>query len=177
VTASSDGGAFPDGVDDLVADLRVDLEVAARRRERWMRQRLTSEATMAGALLASVGQLVALQAVTGDRVAGVLEQVGTDVVEVRRRHAITWVAMEAIASMEVDGTVPAAGPASTGATLVEALSDLCDDRAEVVLTLLGGSALRGELVAVGDVATIRTGPGGRTAYASVGAVALVSVAS
>jgi hypothetical protein len=32
-------------------------------------------------------------------------------------------------------------------------------------------------VAVGDVATVRTGPGGRTAYASLPAVACVTVLS
>ena len=176
-----DGGGPParsgaDGVERFAADVRVDMEVRARRRERWMRQQLAGEATLAGALGAAVGRDVALQVVTGDRIAGELSEVGEDVVEVRRRHLTTWVATDAVAALEVADAVPAAGPATGGRTMCDVLTDLCGERAEVLLTLVGGAALRGELVAVGDVATVRTGPGGRTAYAAVAAVAFVSVA-
>ena len=42
-----------------------------------------------------------------------------------------------------------------------------------VLTLAGGTAIRGELVAVGTVATVDTGPGGRTAYVPLAAIVSV----
>ena len=170
-----DGPASADGVDLFATEVRVDMEVAARRRERWIRQRFAQDATLAGALSASVGQDVALQAVTGDRIAGELAQVGADVVQMCRRHLTVWVAIDAIAALELATSVPAAGPAPTGTTLIEVLTDLVDERAEVVLTLVGGTAVRGVLAAVGDVATVRTGPGGRVAYASLDAVAFVSV--
>jgi small nuclear ribonucleoprotein (snRNP)-like protein len=182
VNTPSTGGGFPpegldsaDGVERFVADVRVDMEVAARRRERLIRDRLVQDSTIQGALMASIGQEVAVQAVTGDRITGELAQVGLDVVQVCRRHLTVWVAIGAIAAFEVPKPVPAAGPGGSGVTLFEVMTELVDDRAEVLLTLVGGTAVRGELVAVGDVATLRTGPGGRTAYASVAAVAFVSV--
>ena len=45
----------------------------------------------------------------------------------------------------------------------EVLDGLAEERTEVVLTLDGGTSVRGG-VAVGTVATVDTGPGGRTAY-------------
>jgi small nuclear ribonucleoprotein (snRNP)-like protein len=181
VNTGPSGGSIGDGdgdggdVERFAADVRVDLEVQARRRERWIRQRLAEEATLAGALAASLGREVALQVVTGDRIAGELVQVGADVVEVVRRQLTVWVATDAIAALEVSASVPAAGPATSGVSMLEVLTDLSGERSEVVLTLVGGTVLRGELVAVGDVATVRTGPGGRTAYASLAAVAFASV--
>jgi hypothetical protein len=161
--------------DRFVADAKVDLEVASRRRERWIRQRLAEEATLTGALVGACGRDVALQLVTGDRIAGVLSQVGSDVVQVTRHHGSVWLATDAVAALEVGASVPTAEPNTTGVTFLEVLVDLAADRAEVVLTLVGGTAIRGELVAVGDVATVRTGPNRRTAYASLGAVACASV--
>ena len=38
---------IPD-LDAAAADLRIDLEVESRRRERWIRHRLAEEATLAG---------------------------------------------------------------------------------------------------------------------------------
>jgi hypothetical protein len=79
--------------------------------------------------------------------------------------------------MEVGAAVPAAEPRPTGVTLLEVLVDLSAERAEVVLTLVGGTAIRGILVAAGEVATVRTGPSGRTAYVSLDSVACVSTVS
>ena len=182
VNTSSTGGGFPpersgsaDGVERFASEVRVDMEVAARRRERLIRARLVQESTIQGALLASVGRDVALQAVTGDRITGELTQVGLDVVQVCRRHLTVWAAIDAIAAFEVPEPVPAAGPGGSGLTMLDVLTELSDVRTEVLLTLAGGTAVRGDLMAVGDVATVRIGPGGRTAYASVAAVAFVSV--
>lgn len=160
--------------DEFLADVRIDLEAESRRRERWIRQRLADEATLSGALAAALGRDVALQLVTGDRIAGTLTLVGADVVGLRRRHGNVWAAIDAVAALEVGASLLAAGPSGGGTTLLEVLVDLAAERTEVLLTLVGGTAIRGELVAVGDVATVRTGPGGRTAYASLDAVACVS---
>ena len=59
-------------------------------------------------------------------------------------------------------------------SMVAVLCDLVADRTEVVLTLAGGTSIRGELLAVGAVATVDTGPGGRTAYVPVGAIVSVT---
>lgn len=174
-SGTDDVERFADGVERFAADVRVDMEVRARRRERWIRQQLAEEATLAGALAAAVGHDVALQVVTGDRISGELTEVGDDVVEVRRRQLATWVATDAVAALEVGAPLPAAGPSPAGRTMREVLTDLCGGRVEVVLTLVGGTALRGEIVAVGEVATVRTGPAGRTAYAALSAVAFVSI--
>jgi len=161
------------GLDAAAADLRVELEIEARRRERWIRHRLTEEATLAGALSAAVGRDVAVQVVTGDRVSGTLDVVGSDVVSLRRRHACTWVSIDAVTALEVGEALPAAGPPPDGASMVEVLCDLAERRTDVVLTLAGGTAIRGELIAVGSVATVDTGPGGRTAYVPLAAIVSV----
>jgi len=161
------------GLDAAAADLRVELEIEARRRERWIRHRLAEEATLAGALAAAVGRDVAVQVLTGDRVSGTLDVVGSDVVALRRRHACTWVSIDAVTALEVGEALPAAGPPPDGASMVEVLCDLAERRTEVVLTLAGGTAIRGELVAVGTVATVDTGPGGRTAYVPLAAIVSV----
>ena len=162
------------GIDAEAADLRIELEIEARRRERWIRHRLTEEATLTGALTAALGRDVAVQVVTGDRVSGNLVVVGSDVIEVRRRHGVTWVSIEAVTALEVGEALPAAGPPVDGASMVEVLCDLVEDRTEVVLTLAGGTAVRGEVLAVGSVATIDTGLGGRTTYVPVAAVVSVT---
>lgn len=167
----------PDGLDLEAADLRIELEIEARRRERWIRHRMSEEATLAGALAAAAGRDVALQVVTGDRVSGVLAAVGSDVLEIRRRHGATWVSIDAVTALEVGAPLPAAGPAPDGASMLEVLCDLVDERVEVVLTLAGGTTVRGELRSVGDVATVDTGPGGRTAYVPVPAIVSVTTPS
>jgi hypothetical protein len=162
------------GIDAEAADLRIELEIEARRRERWIRHRLNEEATLGGALAAGVGREVAVQVATGDRVSGRLVLAGGDVVEIRRRGGATWVSVEAITALEVGEPLPAAGPPADGTSMVEVLCDLVEERSQVVLTLAGGTAVRGELLAVGAVATVDTGPGGRTTYVPVAAI--VSVA-
>jgi len=164
---------IPD-LDAAAADLRIDLEVESRRRERWIRHRLAEEATLAGALAAAVGHDVAVQVLTGDRVAGVLAVVGTDVIEMRRHHGTTWVSIDAVTALEVPVALPAAGPALDGARMDEVLDALAEERTEVVLTLDGGTSVRGVLVAVGTVATVDTGPGGRTAYIPLSAIVSVT---
>lgn len=173
VAPTEDQGSNGD-LDAAAADLRIELEIEARRRERWIRHRLTEEATLSGALAAAVGRDVAVQVVTGDRVSGRLAVVGSDVIEVRRRHGVTWVSLEAVTALEVGEPIPASGPPLDGASMVEVLCDLVEDRTEVVLTLAGGTAVRGDVLAVGSVATIDTGPGGRTTYVPVAAIVSVT---
>lgn len=168
--------ADPVDIDAAAAELRVELEVEARRRRRWIRRQLSDEATLAGALSAAVGQDVAVQLLTGDRMSGRLAEVGADVVELRRRHASTWVALDAVTALEVAAALAASGPPGRGASMVDVLCDLVEHRSEVVLTLVGGTSIRGELVAVGDVATLDTGPGGRTAYVPVPSIVSVMTA-
>lgn len=177
-SSGDDGGPDADpseiDIDVEAADLRIELEIEARRRERWIRHRLTEEATLAGALAAAIGRDVAVQVLTGDRVSGVLAVVGSDVIEVRRRHGCTWVSIEAVTALEVGAPLPAAGPPLDGASMVEVLCDLVEERTEVVLTLAGGTGVRGELLAVGAVATVDTGSGGRTAYVPLAAIVSVT---
>lgn len=172
-----DAGGFEpgDAIDAAAADLRIDLEIEARRRERWIRRRLSDEATLSGALAAAKGAEVAVQLITGDRVPGRLVSVGSDVIELRRRHGSTWVVIEAVTALEVGEPVPASGPALDGKSMVEVLCDLVGERTEVLLTLAGGTAVRGEVLAVGPVATIHTGPGGHTTYVPVAAVVSVTL--
>lgn len=180
---SSDGGTLHGGpsstgkyddVDVAAADLHLEVEIEARRRERWIRQRLHEESTLTGALTAATGQEVAVQLLTGDRVPGRLISVGSDVVELRRHHRSTWVKVDAVTVLEVSQAIPAAGPPATGATMAEVLCDLVEHREDVLLLLAGGTSVRGALLAVGDIATVDTGEGGRTAYVPVTAIVSVS---
>lgn len=166
-----------DAVDVAAADLRIDVEIEARRRERWIRHRLAESSTLTGALAAAISQDVAVQLLTGDRVTGLLVSVGSDVIEVQRRHGTTWVSIDAVTALEVGAPLPAAGPASGGASMVEVLCDLVEHRVEVSLTLAGGTSITGAVRAVGDVALVDTGPGGRTAYVPVSSIVSVTTAA
>lgn len=172
-------GGGPGGGDGsgLVAERRVDAEVARRRREHWIRRRLAEEATLSGALAAARGRDIAVQLTTGDRLSGVLAEVGSDVAELRRRHATDWVALHAVAAVETPRALTGDTPAVDGASLLEVLVDLAADRRDVTLLLVGGTTVRGELLSAGELATVRTGPDGRTALVPVGAIACVGVAT
>lgn len=156
------------------ADLRIELEVEARRRERWIRDRLRSDATILGALAAAGDTDVSLRLVTGERLTGRPADVGTDVVGLHHHRGITWVAIDAICALDVPAPLPAAGPHSGRLTLVDVLCDLAAERADVVVDLEGGTAIHGELLAMGEVATISNGPGSSVAYVPVPAVVAVT---
>lgn len=173
--STPDEGA-PDGFETAAAELRIDLEIEARRRERWIRHRLNEEATLRGALGAALGEEVAVQLTTGDRVSGRLASLGSDVVELRRRHGATWIAIEALTVLEVAAPLRASGPPGAGSSMVEVLCDLVEHRRVVVFTLAGGTSISGELLAVGDLATVDIGPAGRTAYVPLAAIVSVSSA-
>lgn len=165
-----------DPIEREAADLRIGLEVEARRRERWIRERLREDATLDGALAAAAGRDVGLHLVTGDRVAGRLVGVGSDVVEVRRRQRSTWLSIDAITALEAPEELPAAGPGADGRSMIEVLHDLADDRSEVAFGLDGGTTVLGMLTSIGEVATLRTGPDRRTTYVAVPSIVSVTLA-
>ncbi len=176
-TADQGGSdATPDGELEVeAADLHIQLEIEARRRERWIRHRLSEEATLGGVLSAAIDEEVAVQLLTGDRASGRLVAVGSDVIELRRRHARTWVATAAVAALEVGARLAAAGPPTSKVSMLGVLGDLVEHRTEVLLTLAGGTSIHGEMLAVGDIATVGTGPGDRTAYVPVAAIVTINL--
>lgn len=174
------GPVGPASVEELLADALVEDAVEGRRRERWLRRRLAEEASVAGALSGAVGTQVLVHLLSGQRLRGVVGWVGHDVVELAPAPGTAqrcWVALAAVAGVEADHPLAAAGPPTADRTLAEVLTDLCDSGLTVVVGLLGGSEVSGELTSVGDTLGVR-GPGGRRwAYLSPGAVASVSLAS
>lgn len=161
-------------IEVAAADLRIELEVEARRRERLIRHRLSSDATLVGALAAAVDLEIALQVVTGERLTGRLVAVGTDVITLRRRNATTWVGIGAITALVSPAPLPAAGPGPDGPSWAEIMQDVVDSGDEVDVGLVAGPAVHGRLASLGDVATISTDPGGRTTYVPVSAIVSVT---
>lgn len=163
-----------DGADAFAAQLAAEAAIDERRREHVLRHRLAEAATLHGALCGAVGNEVRLALVTGERLAGALLAAGSDVLAVSVGEAITWVALPAVVAVEVGEPVPAAGPAPGGVTMGEALCDLVD-AGPVRMGLLGGTVLRGGIVAVGEAVTVREDRGA-TGYASLDAVVWVAAA-
>lgn len=163
----------PEGADRFVADLRADAAIDARRRERWLRRRLAEASTIPGAVAGATGRTVRLHLEGGSVVAGELLDGAEDLATVDTPAGTAWVVVSAVVALEVRGPVPAAGPAPVGRSLAEVLTDLVDERRPVRLGLRTGAVVEGELQAVGEVAVLATA-GGRTAYASLDAVAWAS---
>jgi hypothetical protein len=145
-----------------LADLRVDDAAHARARTAWLRRQAEEEANLVGILvdLAERERAVIIDTVAGRCHKGLLLVVGRDFGAVRTRHGVAvLIRYDAIASVR-----PApheAGPVgdrvvAPTATLAGALGALAGSGARVVAHPRRGTALQGEVRAVGaDVVTLR----------------------
>ncbi|MFZ4519066.1 MAG: hypothetical protein ACOYOP_11795 [Microthrixaceae bacterium] len=155
--------------DRFLAELRADEAAAARRRERWLRRSFAEAATVAGILAGARGRTVTLLLRTGDRVAGEVLDAGAEVVRLRPSGGVpTWVVAAAVAAVETEEPLPADEPPSDGPTLAEVLTELTAEGAAVRVRLAAGPELRGEVLAVGEVLTLRDGPTGPLRYVPLG---------
>jgi len=175
------------GLDVEVADLRIEAEVEARRRERWIRDRLRADATLVGALTSAIDLDVTVHLRTGTRLTGRVVAVGTDVVGINTDVVavgtdvvgiktdvdLTWVALGAVTAVEAAAVLPAAGPGAEATSMDEVLHDLAERRAEVTMETAGQTPIRGTLVAAGELATVESRTGGRTSYVPVAAIVTI----
>ncbi len=143
------------------ADTRTREAVAARTRERWLRQQAQEGATWLGVLvdLAERGSDVTV-GLDGRSASGRLVGVGSDLCVLAHAGATTLIALAHVHSVRAGGTPPAAGSDRRPAlqvSLPEALAALAAERDPVTVTLGGGGEVRGVLVAMGaDVVTLRS---------------------
>jgi hypothetical protein len=184
-------GGYPTGAGDSeadrllaafarwAADERVGAAADARRRERWLRQQASEEATLVGTLVDLAEEYVDVAIVVGARtVTGRITGVGRDaLVLADHLDAVTVVALAPIVAVRVAGRRPGAGEASgtrppAGSwSLADALDALAAERNPVRLGVRGGELLSGEVVAVGDdVVTLRLASGGQRVHVAVAAI-------
>lgn len=156
-----DDGALLAALTAWSADTRTREAVAARTRERWLRQQAQEEATWLGVLvdLAERGSDVTV-GLDGRSASGRLVGVGADLCVLAHAGGTTLIALAHVRSVRAGDTSPAAGSDRRPAlqvSLPEALAALAAERDPVAVTLGGGGELRGVLVAVGaDVVTLRS---------------------
>lgn len=141
-------------------DLSTELEVEARRRERWIRRRLSDEATVRGVLAAATTDEATLHLLSGERTSGRITSVGSDVVGIRSQRGVMLIHLAAIAVVEAPSTLPAAAPAAGGTSMLEVLYELLEHRTEAILSLVSEASVRGALLAVDELATVATDRGG-----------------
>ncbi len=169
-------GGPPGGgdADRFLADLRADEAAHARRRERWLRRSLAEEASLAGILDGARGRTVTLELRGGDRVTGEIVGTGDDAVLVLRADGRSvWITRRSVAVVEAAGPLPGQAPADEARRLVEVLADLAQEGTRVQVRLDGGGEVAGEVVAVGEVLTLRDGPAGTMRYVPLDAVVWV----
>jgi hypothetical protein len=153
---SSDQDTLPGAVFEAwLADLRVDDAAHARARRAWLRRQAEEEATLVGVLadLAERLRAVIIETEVGQRHQGLLLVVGLDFCALRTTIGTpVLIRYDAVASVR-----PAphdAGPVGDrvvgpSATLRGALGALAGSRARVIVRVRGGTALQGELRAMG----------------------------
>jgi hypothetical protein len=179
----SDTGGLIDDLTRWLAEARVDAAASSRARERWLRQQLESEATVAGVLLdlAEGGSTVVLQGAAGRRRGGAVTAVADDFCVLRapdRRQSLhVYDAITAI--VPLGSSAPAAGgrPATLDMTFAEALAVLAEERRRVLLVSRSADVLSGELRSVGrDVLVLRPEGQPRASYVPIATVAEVALA-
>ena len=174
----------PADVDALLADLarwaadaRVDEAVAARGRERWLRQQSAEQARLTGIALDMAEQraTATVATVTGRQHRGTVVTVGEDFLALSPGpRAVVLSAFAAVSLLRpAPGRAEGSGDRSppNSAWLADVLTGLAGDRAHVRLGL-GPDVVSAELRAVGaDVVTLRVdGSPPTTAYARLAAV-------
>lgn len=153
----------------LLDEARAEAAVASRERQRVLEQLQRESATFLGVLadLAERRQPVQLRLDTGATVVGSVDLLGDGLVGVGG----AWLRIAAVQAVRAAGE----GASRDDAVVVDldldgVLGRLVDDRPRLVLHVLGGEPVRGELLAVGDdVVTIRL-DGGDAAYVPLSAV-------
>ena len=145
-----------------LAERRSDDAVAARSRERWLRQQAQEEGTFAGVLLdlGERGCPVVLQGVGGRHHRGVLKAVAGDFAVLSTERSLdVLVHFSGIVSVRQEPGAPATAGDRTvvlETTLGEVLVDLAGERPQVVVVTLDGTGIAGQLRAIGrDVLTVR----------------------
>ncbi|MHB1930088.1 MAG: hypothetical protein ACYCUG_11845, partial [Acidimicrobiales bacterium] len=156
-----DADALLSALTGWAADSRAREAAAERARERWLRQQAQEAATWLGVLvdLAEHGLDVTLT-LDGRSVTGTLAGVGEDLCVVAHAGGTTLVALAHVRAVRAAQGSWVAGSDRRPALRIgfpDALAALAAERSPVAMALIGGSEVRGALVAVGtDVATLRT---------------------
>jgi len=145
-----------------LAEIRAGNAAHVKRRQRWLEQQATEEATFVGTLtdLAESGGDVIVETSAGRRHAGRIEAVGIDFVALVALGRWVFIPLAAAATVRrvLAGPQPPSG-ARVGAldlTLLEALADQLPERPRIVTWSGSGERITGLLAGVGhDVVTVR----------------------
>jgi len=176
----------PDG-DGLVADLtrwlaeqRADAAVAARTRERWLRQAADEEAMVAGVLLdlAERADTVVVQGPGGRTHRGRVRGVGEDFVALRTGRADSLLPYDAVVAIRPEGRPvgPADRAQALDLTFAEAVSAVAGDRPRVLLVSRDGTGLSGDLLSAGrDVLVLRLAAAAGTLYVPLASLAELTI--
>jgi hypothetical protein len=148
-------GGWAEQAERFVDAERVQMAVEGRRRERWLRERRAEQVSLHAALRCSIGEPADLHLRSGAELKGRVEVVGVDVVALATPAGSQWVALRAVAAVELARPPREAEAAGWQPTLVEVLEELRGAGATVSIAVEGGALLRGELVAVGEAVTLR----------------------
>jgi hypothetical protein len=145
-----------------LAELQVEEAAHGRARTAWLLRQAAEEGTFIGVLLdlAERGQSIALETASARHHAGSLVALGRDFFALRGRHDhLVLLRYTAVASVRAG---PHAAPtigdrrAAATATLLGALTALAGAGRRIIVPAGGGTAVQGELHAVGvDVMTVR----------------------
>ncbi len=166
-----------------LAEQRVDEAAAARSRERWLRQQAEEEGTFRG-ILVDLGErerTVVVQTGGGRQHRGRIRAVAGDFAVLSTdRSDDVLVRFAAMVSVRPEPRSPLAAGDRTVALdtlLAEALVGLAGERPRVLVVTLEGTAIAGDLRAVGhDVLTVRLDGEDRSlVYVPISAVAEVSL--
>jgi len=146
--------------------------IESRRRERMVRHRLDSEATLAGVAAWAVGNRATFGLGAAGQVVGEVLAADSATVLVRTPQAELWLNLAAVEWVATESPVPAAGAPRPG-EWAGVLDDLLHEGVEVRCRTRSGAVIDGWVTAVGEVVTFRDDRGTAT-YASPGNLALVS---
>jgi len=174
-----------DEIEAWAGDQRSQAAADARSRERWLKQQALEAADLAGVLvdLAEQGQPVLITLSTGRQHQGTPMGVGVDVVTISSAMGLpVHLAIEAITSVKPapgQATPPEPIGESRGARsgrLAHVLADAAPERPRVMLGLVGGETVSGELRSVGTdlVTVLRDGDPPWPIYVRLGSVCDVS---
>ena len=148
----------PDPLVDLVDDSRLQAAALERTQRRLLAEADGDEATLLGTLgeLAERRVTLHLDTVAGHRARAHVRAIAGDHVVLEGPHGRSLVALRAISAVRVDRDVrvrvggAGRGGAPVAGTFAEALRPLRDERADVLVVVLGAPAVRGRVTDVGS---------------------------